>query len=242
MGSNMRDIDVRETTERYQGWFARYGTDPRSLGWMKGRQAVRFAAALDGVRPGELHSVLDVGCGFGDLRLYLESVGWKGRYHGIDLVPEFVDEARRRIPGDETTFEHIDLDDLNPQWRYSACMAIGVFNHRLRESNMEVVERAMFKMWEVCEQVLIIDFLSATADARRDDLFYADPREVYAICSRLSRRVLIHHAYMPFEFQVKIWRDDSFSTLTPVFTPYLPLVAQAGESESRAPDVGPSRT
>jgi hypothetical protein len=32
---------------------------------------------------------------------------------------------------------------------------------------------------------------------------------------------MIHHAYMPFEFQVKIWHRDGFGEGAPVFAPYV---------------------
>jgi hypothetical protein len=36
-----------------------------------------------------------------------------------------------------------------------------------------------------------------------------------------SKRVRLDHSYMPFEFLVAIWHDDSYSVDCPVFAPYM---------------------
>ena len=63
----MRDQDIAETQERYRKRWLEYGYDRRKYGWNKDCQWVRFEAAFEGLRPDEFGSVLDVGCGFGDL-------------------------------------------------------------------------------------------------------------------------------------------------------------------------------
>lgn len=53
------------------------------------------------------YNILDVGCGYGSLIDFLPPhLG----YVGVDLVPEFVSEARRRYPG--RTFVHGDVKDV----------------------------------------------------------------------------------------------------------------------------------
>jgi hypothetical protein len=77
----------------------------------------------------------------------------------------------------------------------------------------------------------VCDFLSTSSDVERRDckLYYADPARLYQLASGYSRRIMIHHAYMPFEFQVKIWHDDSFQIPVPVFAPYSRLASAQTE-------------
>lgn len=85
--------------ERYDARLRRLGYSPETLGWGKpGREHVRFAVQADAVIEVRAESVLDVGCGYADLFDHLRARGWEGRYHGIDIVPGLLEEAKRRHP------------------------------------------------------------------------------------------------------------------------------------------------
>lgn len=218
----MWEPDKADTKERYRRRWLEHGYDSRSLGWNKDCQWVRFEAALEGLREEDFESVIDFGCGFGDLLGYLRMKEWQGHYTGVDIVDELISEAGKRYAHDErAAFVCRDIDTFSPG-RAAMAVAIGVFNHRLRQDNLAFVRETLGIMWEATTKVVVCDFLSTSSDLehRRNDLFYADPRELYELATTYSRRVLIHHAYMPFEFQIKIWHDDSFSTSAPVFSPY----------------------
>jgi SAM-dependent methyltransferase len=215
--------DLAELQSRYRDRYAKFGYDRRTLGWDKDCQQVRFQAALEGLRDEDYTSVLDVGCGFGDLLAYLRNADWRGRYTGIDLVPELLSEARSRHAGDaNATFEDVDASAGAYERQSSLAVALGVFNHRLHQDNREFIAATLDAMWRSSTRVVVCDFLSDSAeqDKRRDDLYYANPSEILALARRYSRRVALHHAYMPFEFHVKIWHDDGYATAQPVFEPY----------------------
>ncbi len=219
----MSDVDLRELRERYRRRFSQYGYDPRTLGWNAGSQRVRFEAVLEGLRDEDYPSVLDVGCGFGDLLAFLRARGWHGRYTGIDLVPELIDEARRRHADDaDASFACSEIAAIDPEQASAMAVAIGIFNHRLHRNNMEFVRDMIAAMWASSTEVVVCDFLSTTSepDRRREDLFYADPGVILAVAHVHSRRAILHHAYMPFEFQVKIWHHEEFRNALPVFKPY----------------------
>jgi SAM-dependent methyltransferase len=224
----MWDEDRTELLERYRQRWQQYGYDSRTLGWNKDCQWVRFEAAFEGIREDEHGSIVDVGCGFGDLLGYLRWRGWNGRYTGVELVPELIEEARKRYASDPAaTFISSDVQTFAPPSKADMAVALGVFNHRLHQDNFEFARRTIENMWKQTEKIVVCDFLSTSSDPgrRREDLFYADPRDIYELAARYSRRVSIHHAYMPFEFQVKIWHEDSFEIAAPVFRPYCHLAS-----------------
>jgi SAM-dependent methyltransferase len=71
-----------------------------------------FARLVAKIAAGQ--SMLDIGCGYGELLRFVEL---RGEYVGIDLVSDFVLEARRRYPRER--FEVADLfdyDDSKPDW------------------------------------------------------------------------------------------------------------------------------
>jgi hypothetical protein len=151
---------------------------------------------------------------------------------GIDAVEELVSEARKQYADDpDAEFIHGDLEDAALPSKAAMSLALGLFNHRLHEDNSEFIRRTMRRMWDCTTRVTVCDFLSTSSDPdrRQPDLYYADPAEIYRIASQFSKRVALHHAYMPFEFQIKIWRDDSFEQSAPVFAPYRSLSSSQSE-------------
>jgi SAM-dependent methyltransferase len=235
----MHERDRDAVRERYRKRWHEFGYHSRTLGWNKDCQWVRFEAALDGIRNNEMQSVLDVGCGFGDLLGFLRERGWQGRYTGIDLVPELVDAARgvyREDPAAE--FVCGDVHEGAPLPKSELVLALGMFNHSLPQGNLGLIQETIAAMWEASSSVVVCDFLSVSSEPekRQAHLFYADPAEVYRIGAAYSRRLEIHHAYMPFEFQLKLWRDDSFQAAAPVFSPYRSLALAQTEWRTQRTD------
>jgi len=209
-----------------------YGYDPRTLGWNKDCQWVRYDAALEGLRSDEFGSIFDVGCGFGDLLMFLRCRGWKGEYVGIDLVPELIEQAGR-LHAQDTGSEFVcaDVAQFSREHRCDLAIAIGAFNHRVAQGNLKFIRETIEKMWAISSRATVCDFLSTFSEPqkREQHLYYAAPTDILALAARYSRRVMIHHAYMPFEFQVKIWHDDQFAVSAPAFTPYAGLAQKQSE-------------
>src|SRR5262249_34477738 len=139
----MREQDRVEAKRRYRERWLKYGYDPQSLGWTKDCQWVRFAAAFEGLREEDCSSVLDFGCGFGDLLAFLRSKRWQGYYTGVELVEELMVEAAKRHSTDtRASFVYSDLEDFSATEKAAMAVAIGVFNHRLHQDNIEFARSA----------------------------------------------------------------------------------------------------
>jgi SAM-dependent methyltransferase len=215
----MLEQDRAETRARYGARYREFGYHPRTLGWHKGRQQVRFAAAIAAIGT-QFGSLLDVGCGFGDLFAYLRERGWQGTYLGLDICPELLEEGRKRFGAQGARFECIDLSSESLTYSADVAVALGVFNHRLQGDNLEFVAQMLHALWAHSTQAVVLDFLSTTADRPKPDLFHADPDVVLRMALGYSKRVRLDHNYMPFEFLVSLWHDDSFTDECPVFEPY----------------------
>ncbi len=81
----------------------------------------RLALAARQLRAHKAERLLDVGCGYGDLRLHVLHC----RYLGIDAHDWMIDEARSRLP--TTRFKTVRLEDFpaDPA-RFDAVAALGV--------------------------------------------------------------------------------------------------------------------
>ena len=77
--------DIEDTCTRYAVRYQQYGYSPKTLGWLKGKQDIRFEILTSQYNFAN-KSVLDLGCGFGDLNITLSKKNIPYTYLGIDLA------------------------------------------------------------------------------------------------------------------------------------------------------------
>lgn len=204
----MDNEEKRQTIERYEKRYEKYGYDPRTLGWNKGRQRYRFKVLTEiGDMNGK--TILDLGCGFGDLYDFLEEKGLNVEYTGWDITPGLIAAAKERHPS--LCFEVRDIleDEINVNDTFDYVVASGIFNYKLSDSPT-FIKRMMTRSFELCGIGISFDFMSSYVDRRTDFNHYSEPEDVFKIGKSLSRRVVLRHDYMPFEFAVYVYKDDSF--------------------------------
>jgi SAM-dependent methyltransferase len=218
MSISMPLSDKQETIERYSSRYQKFGYSPKSLGWDKGKQDVRFEILTSQYDFSE-KSILDIGCGFGDLNKTLnEKYANNYSYLGVDLVPALVNEARKQYVGDNINFITGDFLDISFESTFDFVIASGIFNHRLNNvNNYDLIEAAIIKALSLTNDGLAFDFLSDKVDYQLEHTFHSSPEKILSIAYKYSRNIVIRNDYMPFEFALFIFKDDSFSTEDTLF-------------------------
>lgn len=213
--------DRLETIKRYSMRYKEFGYSPKSLGWDKGKQDVRFNVLTSHYDFTD-KAVLDVGCGFGDLNKTLfNKYGNRYSYLGIDLVPDLISEARERYTRNGIDFNACDFLAVELERDFDYVVASGIFNHRLSAANnYELIEATMAKAFSVARDGLAFDFLSDKVDYQLEHTFHSSPEKILAMAYKYSRNVVLRNDYMPFEFAVFIIKDDSFSSDDTLFNRY----------------------
>ena len=102
MSFSKKDSD--DLIERYTKRYIEFGYSPKSLGWDKGKQDVRFEILTSQYNFDDKH-VLDIGCGFGDLNKALSRKTNHYKYTGIDIVESLLTEAKKQYQGGHIHFE-----------------------------------------------------------------------------------------------------------------------------------------
>jgi SAM-dependent methyltransferase len=105
----------------------KYSNDYDKVGWHNGviGQNVRFKILLDiGIKDGD--TILDFGCGLGDLYGYLTEYNYKVNYLGVDICDFLIEGAKNKYPsGNFLTINNLSEIDLNFDWFISS----GVFTY-----------------------------------------------------------------------------------------------------------------
>lgn len=216
---------MKKLENYYQEKFKIHGHHEASLGWSKGKQFIRFHA-LTQTFSLENKSILDIGCGFGDfVNFAKENKISYSAYHGIDLMNEFIEIAKKEHGQDgKNKFEVKNLNDLN-EGQFDYAFASGIFGHKLyanEEENYLYIEKTIEKALSMTRESVAFDFISDKTDYKTSgDDFHANPGRILEIGYKFSKNVILDNSIMPFEFTLIINKDQSFRKETTVFEKFL---------------------
>lgn len=159
------DMSRSRVVAHYRNLLRQFGPSPAAMGWPDvARQVRRFEVLLGGL---DGHgSLLDYGCGFGDLAPH-----WPGEYIGYDLTPEMLEQARQKYPGKRFVASPAPAD-----W----VVASGVFNLEL---GVDLTWRSIEEMWSLAGRGIAFNLL---VDARGRGIHVYDMQDVLARCRRLT--------------------------------------------------------
>jgi trans-aconitate methyltransferase len=175
-----------------------------ALGWRSAdSQRLRFDVLC---RVGELGDckVLDLGCGYGDLKPFLDQQFNDVAYLGIDHMPEFIDEARRRyghLP--RTGFVQADiLNAVFPEVDY--VLASGAMSYRSR--NALYPYHLIRQMWETAKRGVAFNLLDANVFTATHVLCGQNPEAILAFCRTLDPAAELVSGYLSDDFTILMRR------------------------------------
>lgn len=200
---------------RHKASIEYYGYKPQALYWSSREiQLIRFKKLSEILPKKQACSILDVGCGFGDLRAYLLQQGFKIDYTGIDLSSDMVKSAGFQYPGINVL--QGDLFDFNPQrQQFDFVLLSGALNEVVET---EVEGTAKFKgryakaiirkLYDSCKQGVAFNLLDARNAwvVSRPDLQSFQPEEIAAYCSEFATNVSWQDGYVDNDFTVFLYR------------------------------------
>lgn len=200
----------------YKNAFQNHGHSPNTLGWTKGRQQIRFKALCEFLKNNS--SLLDYGCGFGDLYKYIVKKKLNINYKGCDVVDEFIEVGSNTIGKD--LFFKIELQsEINEKFDHIICS--GVFNFlytKNKKKHQKIVFERIKHLYDSCNSILSIDFQSQFVSFVGEKAYHQEINDLALfVAENLSRRFIINHSYLPFEFCIHIFKNDKIKFPNNVF-------------------------
>jgi len=181
-----------------------HGTEgTEALGWRDAHsQQIRFEI-LTGIADLNNRSVLDAGCGHGDLLVHLRSSYPGVLYTGIEQIPELLEEAVRRyghLPETEFISRNFITGEL-PATDY--ILASGSLNYRSADPNF--IYQAISRLYQSSRLGLGFNLLSQIAG---NGLIVAyDPEQISAYCNTLCKDVQLKRDYDDDDFTIFMYHD-----------------------------------
>lgn len=190
----------RSTNERYNRRLDAAGPGAFALGWGRSRyQLKRFGDLVHALDSRDIagRSVLDIGCGLGDLYSYLQQRRMApSAYRGIDINERFVEIASRRYP--QAAFEHRDLL-LRPYVRPVADTGVmlGIMNFKIAHQ-MSYARALITRAFGGIRSVLVVNAIS---DVHNEDyprepfIHYYKPHDLFRFAQTLTPFCSLVHDY-----------------------------------------------
>jgi len=209
-----------EIKNEYASKFREHGISSASMLMPKGRHEARYEIVAEYLQKDENRTILDYGCGLGFLHTYLEQKGIVHQYLGIDIVPEFIASCNERVVS-SAQFKLIQPDTEILE-KFDVVYASGVFNIQTADSkkdSLDYVQERILKLFQITTKVMIIDFLSPDVDFQQETAQHIDYRMVLDwLVPTSSRRWILRHDYLPYEYSLVMFKNDQISRPDNVFS------------------------
>lgn len=189
-----------QTINRYSTRFKEMQHSIRTLGWgSKVQQEYRFAEVLKRLEA-KGKSVLDIGCGFGDLFNFMKSYNFDfENYIGWDITPDFIENTLIADKNVELKVWNI-AEEKPTKTVADVGIMLGLLNWNWKneQKNYDYSMNVIRNAFEAVNDVLVIDFLSSKFDSkypREEIVFYHDPSIMLNKVMEITTNVELVHSY-----------------------------------------------
>jgi SAM-dependent methyltransferase len=209
------DPDWRQQiVETYERSLKRHGPTVRALRWVSEEsQATRFSVLAE-VGPLAGASLLDIGCGLGDLYGFLRERGLECDYTGYDITPGMLEAARSKYPGARFELRDILGEGLGGSFDY--VVASGTFNVRVPDHEGWLA-RMLETMYAGCRRAVAFNILRPLPPEKqppepfatwaREFYYEVEPPDLIEACRRVTAAVEMREGYLPAEYTLYLRRE-----------------------------------
>jgi len=178
--------------------------DVKALGWRGTESQQKRFEVIASLADFTASTVLDVGCGRGDLKAFLDERFEDVAYLGIDQMPEFIADANARYAGGSPCrfYEGDFTTAAFPRVDY--VIASGALGYRTQDD--EFLHDMICRLYASADRAAIFNVLDAKRFPAHPLLLGRDCEQVAAYCRTLSPMVEVVKGYLPDDMTVRISR------------------------------------
>jgi SAM-dependent methyltransferase len=206
---------------RYKRKFRIYGWSYKSLRW-KTEEAmiIRHQELIKDIDISG-KTILDVGCGFGDIIKTLEQKAKKEmpttprpfQYLGVDVVTEFINVAKKKYP--KYKFSVRNYFEKPFKRNFDIILCCGALNSNFGEETMCFRKNAIKTMFKRCNYALSFNMAGSyppPQNTQNSTIYFANSLEILKYCLSLTRKVIFRHHYRRNEFTIVMFKQENIQT------------------------------
>lgn len=174
------------------------------LGWeSEEAQRLRFEMLLSSVDL-QGRTLLDVGCGTGNLLEYINSKGIELSYTGVDILEKMIEKAKSKRLNAEFIKVDIFKNTIFKDQSFDVIYSSGIFNLNLG-NNKDFLINALKLFMRLSSDTVVFNLLHCNSPDREDKYYYFHPDEISEILERHSgeiKKVEFVESYLKNDFTV----------------------------------------
>lgn len=192
-----KDVGYKDTYKNFEGGI-------KSLKWLNYDSAATRYIELTKDIDFSNKSILDVGCGFGDIIPYIRVRTDVFRYTGIDIMADFIRDGRKRFP--EHTFEELDYFKTPSKEHYDIIMCSGALNSQ--QKNAIVYRKKCIKIMFDHSNYATAFNMAGNSKSIKDTnrIHYADSKEILDYCFTLTNKIILRQNYHDKDFTIILYK------------------------------------
>lgn len=201
-------LNLNAISEYYDEKIKFFGPTPSGVDWKDhASQYIRLQKITEILPKSEEFSINDLGCGYGEMAIYLREAGYGFHYFGYDMSEKMISEAGNYL----SSLANVTLiknSTLEIECDFS--VASGIFNVKC-ENEIQIWQKHIYDtlnmMYEKSTRGFSFNILSSYLDAvkQKNYIYYGNPNDYLQYClKKFSRNVRLDHSYGLYEFTVHV--------------------------------------
>lgn len=199
-------IKYQNSFIKYQKSFAKHGVSHKALAWKSELAAARRYEQIVTDLDFNDKTILDVGCGFGDIIPFIESKSNNFDYTGIDITSEFIAAAKQKFP--KYNFLNADYFGNPIKKKFDIVISSGALNsnfnnqYKYRESVIET-------LWGSAKEAVAFNMAGANPQPKNkktNRVYYVDSLKILKYCFTLTSKIIFRHHYHPKDFSIVMYK------------------------------------
>jgi SAM-dependent methyltransferase len=189
---------------KYLKSLAVHGISPKAMQWKDYRSAALRYRAITANVDIDHKSVVDIGCGMGDILPYLYAKSDNFQYLGVDVNPQFIEIAKKRYDGHE--FKVVDPFKEDLGQKFDIVILCGALNANM-EDWLKNRKQKIQKLYDMANNAVVFNMAGGLAALENNSrVAYADAQEILNFCTTLTPQVVLQAHYHPKDFTITMFK------------------------------------
>jgi len=194
----------KNVIEYYTNKIKEHGPNSQGVDWNgKDSQYLRFNILSNIFTDKSNFSLLDYGCGYGELLAYLNVKNYKNiKYTGFDLSDEMLTQANKKYK------EGHFINKIPNNFKVDYAILSGTLHIKLevgKEEWKRHILNTLNHLNQITKKGFSFNLLTSYSDEeyKKDRLYYASPEDIFSYCKQnFSKDILLDHSYGLYEFTI----------------------------------------